>query len=400
MLARHSRRAPPSWSSPPWPLIAVVFLHVAVCAASSCRRLCRGRRARRAWKSRVTGPAGRERRCACGSLCTVPRLTAIAYFEGTKSGPVRRDAGRIRAEFLGLHSDAARRLRNGSLSARRRRWGRWPLSRASGLPRTAIAPVAVASHAQLRGASAVAPLRIRRARMRTSRSKGHQPSAPRRCARDNGAVRVQFFSPADNQARSERFRRCKVAPPEQQKSCSGRATLHLRNVQVPKVQGCTSGTRFLLFRTCNLAPSEQPLLMPFSPSSPLAPVSPRPVLPFAQFQPPRPLLLSPLARLPSRGSGAAFSPTSPFPQPRRLPPRPRRPRAPAPALQQARAHAGDQPSSPRALLGRGCRINWRIRATGPSRFASRPSGASTLTSSASTLTIGGARASFLTTSTR
>ena len=168
MLVRTSRRAPPSWSSPALPLIAVVFLDVAVCAASSCRRLCRGRRARRAWKSRVTGPAGRERRCACGSLCTVPRLTASAYFEGTKSGPVRRDAGRIRAEFLGLHSDAARGLRNRSLSARRRRWGRWPLSCASGLPRTAIAPVAVALHAQLRGASAVARLRIRRARMRTT----------------------------------------------------------------------------------------------------------------------------------------------------------------------------------------------------------------------------------------
>ena len=227
MLARHSRRAPPSWSSPPWPLIAVVFLHVAVCAASSCRRLCRGRRAWRAWKSRVTGPAGRERRCACGSLCTVPRLTAIAYFEGTKSGLVRRDAGRIRAEGDGRWGIWPL-SRGGDGAGGDGRWGRWPLSRASGLPRTAIAPVAVASHAQLRGASAVAPLRIRRARMRTSRSKGHQPSAPRRCARDNGAVRVQFFSPADNQARSERFRRCKVAPPEQQKSCSGRATLHLR----------------------------------------------------------------------------------------------------------------------------------------------------------------------------
>ena len=32
--------------------------------------------------------------------------------------------------------------------------------------------------------------------------------------------------------------------------------MHLRNKDVPKVQGCTSGTRFLLFRRCNLAPSE------------------------------------------------------------------------------------------------------------------------------------------------
>ena len=294
MLARHSRRAPPSWSSPPWPLIAVVFLHVAVCAASSCRRLCRGRRARRAWKSRVTGPAGRERRCACGSLCTVPRLTAIAYFEGTKSGLVRRDAGRIRAEGDGRWGIWPL-SRGGDGAGGDGRWGRWPLSRASGLPRTAIAPVAVASHAQLRGASAVAPLRIRRARMRTSRSKGHQPSARRWCARDNGAVRVQFFSPADNQARSERFRRCKVAPPEQQKSCSGRATLHLRNS--PSLCPSRPLLPSPLSPLAQFSPSRSSSLpAPFS--SPLLPAS----LPEVQAPPSRPPPLSrsregcPLAR--------------------------------------------------------------------------------------------------------